>query len=441
MAERLARQQVADMHLHHGHTNSGNGIAQGHGGMTVSSGIHHHAIHHAIRLLHSIDELSLDVGLHMIDGVLGELRPQVGEELLERPAAIDGGLARPKQVEVGAIQDQIARHGAKMRMNRQALEAMRNTGDARLTPHGIFALVDWDKALRGFRMYLKLGRALSDRTVQAYATDIGKLRAYAETQEPPLSASTLTLQHLQEFIASQAKQGLAASSQARLLSAVRMFHRSLLVDGALDADPSELLERPRQTRKLPVFLTVEEVDAIVDAIDMSRPMAHRDRAMVETLYGCGLRVSELCGLRLSRISKDDGFLRVVGKGDKERLVPIGAEALHWIGLFEEHERAALRPAQEAEDILFLNARGGGLSRMSVFSLVKRLAVKAGIRKTIGPHTFRHSFATHLIEGGADLRAVQEMLGHASITTTEIYTHLDRDYLRSSIMRFHPRAKA
>ncbi|MBK9175636.1 MAG: tyrosine recombinase XerD [Flavobacteriales bacterium] len=301
--------------------------------------------------------------------------------------------------------------------------------------------MDWEKALRGFRMYLKLERALSDRTVQAYAHDIAKLRAFAEGNAPPLPPDCLTLDDLQAFITSQARTGLAATSQARLLSAVRVFHRSLLVDKAIDNDPSELIESPRLGRKLPVFLSIDEIDALADAVDLSARLAHRDRAIIETLYGCGLRVSELCGLRLSRISAAEGFLRVVGKGDKERLVPIGAEALHWIGLYVRHERAALPVQKKAEDIVFLNARGGGLSRMSVFNLVKRLAVRAGVRKTIGPHTFRHSFATHLVEGGADLRAVQEMLGHASITTTEIYTHLDREYLRSNILRFHPRAGA
>jgi integrase/recombinase XerD len=201
---------------------------------------------------------------------------------------------------------------------------------------------------------------------------------------------------------------------------VRGFYRHLLREKVVREDPSELIESPRTGRYLPTFLTVEEIDAMVRAIDMSRPMAHRDRAMIETLYGCGLRVSELCSLRRSWLHFSEGYIRVVGKGDKERLVPIGPEA---------------------EDIVFLNQRGGALSRVSVFNLVKQLAVRAGIHKTISPHTFRHSFATHLVEGGADLRAVQEMLGHASITTTEIYTHLDREYLRSNILQFHPRAKA
>lgn len=290
-------------------------------------------------------------------------------------------------------------------------------------------------------MYLKLQRSLSDRTVAAYMSDVAKLRAFAEGHGSPIAPDKLGLEDLQGFIAQQAKSGLAASSQSRLLSAVRMFQRHLLVDKAIESDPSELIESPRMPRKLPVFLTIEEIDAIADAIDLSAPMAHRDRAIIETLYGCGLRVSELCGLRLSRISAEEGFIRVVGKGDKERLVPIGAEALHWIGQYAQHERVHLRVDPKAVDIVFLNARGGGLSRMSVFNLVKGLAVRAGIRKAISPHTFRHSFATHLVEGGADLRAVQEMLGHASIITTEIYTHLDREYLRSNIMRFHPRAGA
>ncbi len=299
----------------------------------------------------------------------------------------------------------------------------------------------WDHALTGFRTYLKLERALSARTVEAYLRDVGKLRAYAEAQQPAIAPQALQLEDLQAFVAAQAKQGLMATSQARLLSAVRMFHKSLLIDGQISADPSELLESPRTGRHLPDFLSVEEIDAMVQAIDMARPLAHRDRAMLETLYGCGLRVSELCGLHISKLHFEEGFIRVVGKGDKERLVPIGPEAMHQIGIYRTAERIHLPAQPKAADVLFLNARGGALSRVSVFKLVKALAAKAGIRKAISPHTFRHSFATHLVEGGADLRAVQEMLGHASITTTEIYTHLDREYLRSNIMRFHPRAKA
>jgi integrase/recombinase XerD len=225
------------------------------------------------------------------------------------------------------------------------------------------------------------------------------------------------------------------------LSAVRGFYRHLLREKVVREDPSELIESPRTGRYLPTFLTVEEIDAMVRAIDMSRPMAHRDRAMIETLYGCGLRVSELCSLRRSWLHFSEGYIRVVGKGDKERLVPIGPEAMRQMDRYISDERVHLPVRPKAEDIVFLNQRGGALSRVSVFNLVKQLAVRAGIHKTISPHTFRHSFATHLVEGGADLRAVQEMLGHASITTTEIYTHLDREYLRSNILQFHPRAKA
>ena len=297
----------------------------------------------------------------------------------------------------------------------------------------------WDNALTDLRMHLKLERSLSDRTVEAYLRDVGKLRSYAETRSPPLRPEAIGLDDLQAFITIVAKNGLGATSQARLLSAVRGFYRSLRREKVIEEDPTELVQSPRIARKLPVFLSVYEIDAMVQAIDMSSPRSHRDRAMIETLYGCGLRVSELCNLRRSRLHFGEGFIRVVGKGDKERLVPIGPEAMRQIGTWLDEERVHLPVRPKHEDLVFLNARGGGLSRMAIFNLVKALAVKAGIRKTISPHTFRHSFATHLVEGGADLRAVQEMLGHASITTTEIYTHLDREYLRSNILQFHPRS--
>ncbi len=299
--------------------------------------------------------------------------------------------------------------------------------------------MQWKAALTDFRTHLKLERSLSARTVEAYLHDVEKLGEYATASIPPIAPETLQLEDLQGFLVQQAKAGLMATSQARLLSAVRGFFKFMRIERHISDDPSALLESPRTARHLPVFLSVEEIDAMVQAIHMGRPLAHRDRAMLETLYGCGLRVSELCGLRISRLHFPDGFIRVVGKGDKERLVPISPEAMRQIDIYRNEERVHQAVQPKAEDILFLNTRGNGLSRVWVFKLVKALAEKAGITKTISPHTFRHSFATHLVEGGADLRAVQEMLGHASITTTEIYTHLDREYLRSNIMQFHPRA--
>ena len=299
--------------------------------------------------------------------------------------------------------------------------------------------VEWQQALVDLRVHLKLERSLSDRTVEAYLRDLGKLRTFAEEQSPALRPEAMKLEDLQAFTTWVSKQGLAATSQARLLSAVRGFYRSLRREKVVITDPTELLESPRTGRYLPTFLSVAEIDAIVAAIDMSHKLAHRDRAIIETLYGCGLRVSELCDLQVSRLYFSERFIRVVGKGDKERLVPIGPEAMKQIERYRNEERVHLCVQTKAADILFLNARGGRLSRVSVFNLTKKLAVLAGVKKVISPHTFRHSFATHLVEGGADLRAVQEMLGHASITTTEIYTHLDREYLRSNIMRFHPRA--
>jgi integrase/recombinase XerD len=299
--------------------------------------------------------------------------------------------------------------------------------------------MQWEQALAEFRMHLKLERSLSDRTVEAYLRDVSKLRLHAAQCSPPPAPAAIGLEDLQQFITLQAKAGLGAASQARLLSAVRAFYRCLLIGREVEEDPTELLQSPRIGRKLPTFLSVAEIEAMEKAIDMSRPLAHRDRAIMETLYACGLRVSELCGLRLSWLHFGEGFIRVVGKGDKERLVPIGPGAMRQIGIYLDQERLHLPVQRKHEDTVFLNHRGGGLSRVSVFNLVKKLAARAGVRKTIGPHTFRHSFATHLVEGGADLRAVQEMLGHASITTTEIYTHLDREYLRSNIMQFHPRS--
>lgn len=310
-----------------------------------------------------------------------------------------------------------------------------------LSEHLPFASVEWKQALTDFRIHLKLERSLSDRTVEAYVRDLTRLREFAERHDPVPAPESLGLDDLQAFTTHIARSGAMATTQARMLSAVRGFYKMLRIEKAITADPTELLQSPKTGRYLPTFLAIEEIDNMVQAIDMSRPLAHRDRAMLETLYGCGLRVSELCSLRISRLHFQEGYIRVVGKGDKERLVPISPEAMKQIDLYRHEERVHLPVKKNAEDTLFLNSKGGGLSRVSVFNLVKKLAVKAGVKKTISPHTFRHSFATHLVEGGADLRAVQEMLGHASITTTEIYTHLDREYLRSNILQFHPRAKS
>ncbi len=299
--------------------------------------------------------------------------------------------------------------------------------------------MDWDDAMSNFRMYLKLERALSDRTVDAYLRDLHKLRLFSEDLSPTRRPTDLDLETLQIFVTQVARSGIKTSSQARLISAIRGFFKCLRLEKAMTDDPAELLESPRIGRKLPTFLSVQEIDQLIAAIDMSHPLSHRDRAILEVLYGCGLRVSELCGLRISRLHFSEGFIRVIGKGDKERLVPIGPEAMKQTNIYLSLVRTTLPVRKKDEDRAFLNARGGPISRVSVFNLVKKLAAAAGIRKVIGPHTFRHSFATHLVEGGADLRAVQEMLGHASITTTEIYTHLDREYLRSNIMQFHPRA--
>ncbi|NVK84730.1 MAG: tyrosine recombinase XerD, partial [Cytophagia bacterium] len=254
-----------------------------------------------------------------------------------------------------------------------------------------------------------------------------------------LTPLQITMVELQDFIEYINELGMSAFSQARIISGLKSFYKFLLYEGELDADPTELLEAPKLGRKLPDTLSVEEIDRILSAIDHSTPEGMRNRAMLETLYSSGLRVSELIGLKMSNVHFDVGFLRIFGKGSKERLVPVGREALKYIKLYRDDIRVHLDIKPGNEGFIFLNRNGRQLSRQMVFIVIKNLVEKAGIKKTISPHTFRHSFATHLIEGGADLRAVQEMLGHESITTTEIYTHLDRDYLKQVIQDFHPRS--
>jgi integrase/recombinase XerD len=275
--------------------------------------------------------------------------------------------------------------------------------------------------------------------VEAYLHDVLKLQEFLERKKLDLSPKEIQLKHLQDFLKWVNEQGMSATSQARIISGVKGFYKYLLMENVLNSDPTTLLESPKLGRKLPDTLSLEEINRIIEMIDLSTAEGQRNKAMLETLYSCGLRVSELINLKISALYFNDEFIKVTGKGDKERLVPIGSVAIKQINIYKDQVRIHVPVKKDHEDILFLNRRGAGLTRVMVFTIIKQLAEKAGLKKKISPHTFRHSFATHLIEGGADLRAVQEMLGHESITTTEIYTHLDREYLRSEIMQFHPRS--
>lgn len=297
----------------------------------------------------------------------------------------------------------------------------------------------WEVYIQEYENYLKLERSLSANSVEAYVRDVVKLQQFLELTENDINPLQVSMVELQNFIEYIYELGMSAFSQARIISGLKSFYKFLLYEGELDNDPTELLEAPKLGRKLPDTLSVEEIDKIFTGIDHSKPEGMRNRAMLETLYSSGLRVSELTGLKKSNVHFDVGFLRVFGKGNKERLVPIGKEALKFIKIYLDEVRVHLDVKQGHESFLFLNRNGRQLSRQMVFIVIKKLVEECGIRKKISPHTFRHSFATHLIEGGADLRAVQEMLGHESITTTEIYTHLDRDYLRQVIQEFHPRS--
>lgn len=296
----------------------------------------------------------------------------------------------------------------------------------------------WEAYIKGFKAYLQLERSMSENTVDAYLHDVRLLEAYVLHELDGKDLRQLELADLQNFLQHISSLCLAAGSQARVLSGIKSFFRYLLLEEVININPTELIEAPKLKRALPSFLSLEEIEALFAAIDHSTPEGQRNRAMLETLYSCGLRVSELISLRISDLYLDIGFIKVLGKGNKERLVPIGGEAVRQIKIYREQIRPHVPIKPACEDILFLNRRGAGLSRVMVFLIIKDAAAKAQIRKNIHPHVLRHSFATHLVERGADLRAVQEMLGHRSITTTEIYTHLDRSYLRSTLEKYHPR---
>ncbi|HPH93202.1 MAG TPA: site-specific tyrosine recombinase XerD [Ferruginibacter sp.] len=298
----------------------------------------------------------------------------------------------------------------------------------------------WEPYKRGFKAYLQLEKSLSENSVEAYLHDIDKLTSYLEQAGITRSPKEVELKDLELFLKWITELGMMPGSQARIISGLKSFFKYCLMEQITSADPTALLEAPKLKRHLPDVLSFEEIESIIGQIDLSTAEGGRNKAMLETLYSCGLRVTELVNLRISCLHLDVGFIRVIGKGDKERLVPIGSDAVKYIGIYKNTIRVhtPIKPGQH--DILFLNRRGAGLSRVMVFLIIKELAKKAGIKKVISPHTFRHSFATHLVEGGADLRAVQEMLGHESITTTEIYTHLDRKFLRNTLEKFHPAFK-
>ncbi len=298
----------------------------------------------------------------------------------------------------------------------------------------------WIEYIRDFEKYLWSERALTENSLKAYLSDIEKLREFVEITKWQLAPEELQQKHLEDFLKYLYELGMSPHSQARILAGLKSFYRFLLSKDLIEDDPTYLLEGPKITRKLPEILTIEEVDRILNAIDLSTPEGTRNRAIVETLYSSGLKVSELTQLTINCVYFDVGFLRIEGRGEKERLVPIGDEALKYLKLYVNEIRSRQNIQPGNSEFVFLNRNGTQLSRVMIFNIVKDLSKLAGIQKNVNPHTFRHSFATHLIEGGANLRAVQDLLGHASIVTTEIYTHLDTDYLRKVIMEYHPRAK-
>ena len=295
----------------------------------------------------------------------------------------------------------------------------------------------WEPYKKGFKAYLQLERSLSPNSIEAYLSDIEKLTSFLLVNDLKKTPAEIELKHLQQFIKWLAELGMTASSQARIISGIRTFYKYCLLEDVSAVDPTALLEAPKLKRSLPDILSPVEIENIIEEIDLSTPEGTRNKAILETLYSCGLRVTEAVNLKLSQLFLDVGFVRVIGKGNKERLIPIGSSAIKYINIYKNGYRVHQTIQAGEEDILFLNRRGKRLSRVMIFLIIKDLVKKAGITKNISPHTFRHSFATHLVEGGADLRAVQEMLGHESITTTEIYTHLDREFLRKTLEQFHP----
>ena len=298
----------------------------------------------------------------------------------------------------------------------------------------------WESYKKGFKSWLQLEKSLAENSVGAYLRDIDKFTQFLQEKRKPKTPASIDIRDLQSFLKFIAELGFTPASQSRIISGLRSFYKYCLLENITSNDPTTLLEPPKLKRILPDVLTFEEIEKMIAAIDLSKPDGPRNKAILEVLYSCGLRVTELINLKISQLYLDIGFIRIIGKGDKERLVPIGRSAVKYISIYRNNSRVHIDVKPGNEDIVFLNNRGSKLSRVMVFYIIKDLATKAGITKNISPHTFRHSFATHLLEGGADLRAIQEMLGHASITTTEIYTHLDREFLRKTLQQYHPAFK-
>ena len=298
--------------------------------------------------------------------------------------------------------------------------------------------MNWESEINEFKNYLKLEKGLSENSINAYVTDLFKLVQSFKDNNYKVAPEDVKLQHLKEFINNVNDRGISPRTQARIISGIKSFYKFLLIEEKIDRDPTALLEAPKIGRKLPEVLSIEEIDAIINAINTKKPEGQRNKAILETLYSCGLRVSELIELKISNMFFESGFIKIEGKGNKERLVPISNKAIKEINLYLSEYRRTLNIHEPHEDILFLNRRGKKLSRVMIFTIIKNIINMLNINKNISPHTFRHSFATHLIDGGANLRAVQEMLGHESIITTEIYTHLDKEYLKNTIASYHPR---
>lgn len=300
--------------------------------------------------------------------------------------------------------------------------------------------MNWDKSISGFKMFLEFEKSLSVNSINAYLRDVKKLNKFLEEKKLVIEPVKIKKKHLDDFIKWLNKEEVNAKSQARIISGIKAFFKYLVLENIIKSNPAELLESPNIIRTLPDILSVDEIDMLIAKIDLSKPEGQRNRAIIETLYSCGLRVSELVNLKISNIYFNEGFVRITGKGNKERLAPIGSVAIKQLKYYLQYDRVHLNIKKGCDDIVFLNRRGGKLTRVMIFIIIKQLCIKIGLKKSISPHTFRHSFATHLIEGGADLRAVQEMLGHESITTTEIYTHISKEFLRDTIMQYHPRNK-